>query len=34
MEQGIRFCTTEDGVRIAYAIAGHGLPVVRAQGTG
>jgi pimeloyl-ACP methyl ester carboxylesterase len=25
----IRFCTTEDGVRIAYATSGQGLPVVR-----
>lgn len=29
MEQSIRFCTTEDGVRIAYAISGKGSPVVR-----
>lgn len=30
MEQCIRFCTTEDGVRIAYATSGKGSPVVRA----
>lgn len=29
MEQCIRFCTTEDGVRIAYATSGAGLPIVR-----
>jgi class 3 adenylate cyclase len=29
MEQQIRFCTTSDGVRIAYAIVGQGPPVVR-----
>jgi pimeloyl-ACP methyl ester carboxylesterase len=29
MEQSIRFCTTEDGVRIAYATSGQGFPVVR-----
>jgi class 3 adenylate cyclase len=28
MEQQIRFCKTSDGVRIAYAIAGEGPPVV------
>jgi class 3 adenylate cyclase/pimeloyl-ACP methyl ester carboxylesterase len=28
MEQQIRFCTTSDGVRIAYATAGEGPPVV------
>jgi serine/threonine protein kinase/pimeloyl-ACP methyl ester carboxylesterase/Tfp pilus assembly protein PilF len=32
MEQQIRFCRTSDGVRIAYAIAGEGSPVVRVQG--
>lgn len=32
MEQQIRFCTTSDGVRIAYATAGQGLPLVRALG--
>jgi class 3 adenylate cyclase len=32
MEQQIRFCTTSDGVRIAYAIAGEGYPLVRALG--
>jgi len=32
MEQQIRFCTTSDGVRIAYATVGQGLPVVRALG--
>ena len=28
MEQQIRFCTTSDGVRIAYATAGSGPPMV------
>lgn len=28
--QHIRFCTTADGVRIAYSITGHGPPLVRA----
>jgi pimeloyl-ACP methyl ester carboxylesterase/DNA-binding CsgD family transcriptional regulator len=28
--QQIRFCTTPDGVRIAYAITGKGIPLVRA----
>ena len=28
MEQHIRFCTTSDGVRIAYATVGQGPPVV------
>src|SRR3972149_7794336 len=28
MEQQIRFCTTSDGVRIAYATAGEGPPVI------
>lgn len=32
MEQDIRFCTTSDGVRIAYATAGDGYPLVRALG--
>jgi len=30
MEQDIRFCTTPDGVRIAYATAGEGPPLVKA----
>lgn len=30
MDQHIRFCTTSDGVRIAYSIAGQGPPLVRA----
>lgn len=30
MEQTIKFCTAPDGVRIAYAIAGEGPPIVRA----
>ncbi|MEP6818356.1 MAG: alpha/beta fold hydrolase [bacterium] len=30
MEQEIRFCTTADGVRIAYATVGHGPPLVKA----
>ncbi|HLZ27617.1 MAG TPA: alpha/beta fold hydrolase [Chloroflexota bacterium] len=30
MRQQIRFCTAEDGVRIAYAIHGGGAPLVRA----
>lgn len=29
MKQQIRFCTARDGVRIAYATAGEGLPLVR-----
>ncbi len=29
MEQEIRFCTTSDGVRLAYATAGEGRPMVR-----
>jgi len=32
MEQQIRFCTTSDGVRIAYATAGEGPPLVVAHG--
>ena len=32
MEQQIRFCTTSDGVRIAYAAVGQGYPLVRALG--
>jgi pimeloyl-ACP methyl ester carboxylesterase len=30
MEQGIQFCTTCDGVRIAYATVGEGIPLVKA----
>jgi DNA-binding CsgD family transcriptional regulator len=30
MRQEIRFCTTADRVRIAYATAGHGPPLVKA----
>jgi pimeloyl-ACP methyl ester carboxylesterase/DNA-binding CsgD family transcriptional regulator len=30
MEQKIRFCTAADGVRIAYAVAGDGAPLVKA----
>src|SRR5687767_3535909 len=30
MEQQIHFCTTDDHVRIAYAIAGNGPPLVKA----
>ena len=29
MDQSIRFCTTDDGVRIAYATSGTGSPIVR-----
>lgn len=29
MRQTIRFCTSRDGVRIAFATAGHGPPIVR-----
>lgn len=29
MDQCIRFCTTDDGVRIAYATSGRGAPIVR-----
>src|SRR3990172_8260072 len=32
MEQRIRFCTTSDGVRIAYATMGEGPPLVRVLG--
>src|SRR3989304_8203992 len=32
MEQQIRFCTTTDGVRIAYATVGQGPPLVRVLG--
>ncbi len=32
MEQQIRFCTTSDGVRIAYAVAGQGPPLVMVLG--
>jgi len=32
MEQQIRFCTTSDGVRIAYATVGQGPPLVRVGG--
>lgn len=32
MEQQIRFCTTSDGVRIAYATAGQGPPLVVVSG--
>jgi class 3 adenylate cyclase/pimeloyl-ACP methyl ester carboxylesterase len=32
MEQQIRFCTTSDGVRIAYASVGQGPPLVRCLG--
>jgi pimeloyl-ACP methyl ester carboxylesterase/DNA-binding CsgD family transcriptional regulator len=28
MKQNIRFCTTADGVRLAYAVSGEGLPLV------
>jgi hypothetical protein len=30
MEQQIQFCTTADGVRIAYATVGEGPPLVKA----
>jgi pimeloyl-ACP methyl ester carboxylesterase len=29
MDQSIRFCSTDDGVRIAYATSGKGSPIVR-----
>ena len=32
MEQQIRFCTTSDGVRIAYATSGEGPPLVLVPG--
>ena len=32
MEQQIRFCTSSDGTRIAYATVGQGPPLVRALG--
>lgn len=31
-DQQIRFCTTSDGVRIAYGVAGDGPPVVFCPG--
>jgi pimeloyl-ACP methyl ester carboxylesterase/DNA-binding CsgD family transcriptional regulator len=30
MQQQIRFCTSSDGVRLAYAVSGTGLPLLRA----
>ena len=30
MDQHIRFCTATDGVRLAYATAGAGYPIVKA----
>ncbi len=30
LEQEIRFCTADDGVRIAYATVGHGPPLIKA----
>jgi hypothetical protein len=30
MEQQIKFCSTDDGVRIAYATVGKGPPLVKA----
>lgn len=30
MQQKVQFCTASDGVRIAYALAGQGLPLVKA----
>ena len=32
MEQHIRFCTSSDGTRIAYATVGQGPPLVRSLG--
>jgi hypothetical protein len=32
MEQHIRFCTSSDGTRIAYATVGQGPPLVRIAG--
>jgi hypothetical protein len=32
MEQQIRFCTTSDGVRIAYATVGEGPPLIQVPG--
>src|ERR1700674_1174017 len=32
MDHDIRFCTASDGVRIAYAVAGSGPPLVRVPG--
>jgi pimeloyl-ACP methyl ester carboxylesterase len=29
MDQDIRYCTTPDGVRLAYALTGEGMPIVR-----
>ena len=30
-DQKLRFCTTDDGVRICYATVGEGPPLVKAQ---
>lgn len=30
MRQELRFCTAPDGVRLAYALSGHGTPLVKA----
>ena len=30
MQQQIRFCTSSDGVRLAYAVSGNGPPLLRA----
>ena len=32
MEREVRYCTTEDGVRLAYTVAGEGYPLVRSVG--
>jgi pimeloyl-ACP methyl ester carboxylesterase len=31
MQQQIRFCTAQDGVRIAYSVTGQGPPLVKAS---
>src|SRR2546422_10636301 len=33
MEREVRYCTTGDGVRIAYATTGSGYPLVRGRGS-
>ena len=32
LEQEIRYCSTSDGVRIAYAVSGKGTPIIRSLG--
>ena len=32
MQQKVQFCKTSDGVRIAYAVQGHGYPLIYVPG--